>query len=162
MPAFGTREVRLADKGFSSRQAARLSGLTERQLRYWRDSGFLAPGARTPGGHARYSFTDLIALRTARELLDQGISLQRVRRCLESLRRLLPGVAHPLSEYSLVVAGEVILAIRGDDAFDVMSGQHWVLPIARFARDIETELGLSAPEQAELFPELREVAPQGC
>jgi len=136
---------------FSRQQAATISGLTPRQLGYWRNTGLVVPQHHTDGGHARYSFADLIALRTARRLLDAGVSLQRVRKCLQSLTRFLPAADRPLVELSLVVTGDVVLVFHGERAFDALTGQEWVFPVAELAREIE-RLQHQPPQQGELFP----------
>ncbi len=136
---------------YSRQQAAAISGLTTRQLGYWRKTGLVVPQNRTQGGHARYSFADLIALRTAKRLLDAQVSLQRVRKCLQSLTRFLPATDRPLAELSLVVTGDVVLVFHGERAFDALTGQEWVFPVAELARELE-QLQQELPEQRELFP----------
>jgi DNA-binding transcriptional MerR regulator len=78
-------------EGFTSHQACRLTGCTPRQLRYWDQIGLVKPGVRQTGGRPGvprlYSFRDLIALKVVKSLLDGGMSLQRVRRAYEYLRR---------------------------------------------------------------------------
>lgn len=123
--------------GFSSRQVCRITDLSARQLRYWQQTGLLSPSQLTPGGHARYSFTDLIALKSARRLLDADVSLQRIRKCLHSLTRFLPTARIPLRELSLVVTGDVVLVLHAEGAFDALSGQEWVLPVADIVREID-------------------------
>jgi DNA-binding transcriptional MerR regulator len=135
---------------FSRQQVTKLTGLSSRQLAYWRKTGLICPHDVTPGGHARYSFTDLIALRTAKRLLDARVSLQRIRRCLQSLTRFLPAADRPLVELSLVVTGDVVLVFHGERAFDALTGQEWVFPIAELAAEVE-KLQQQQPEQGELF-----------
>jgi DNA-binding transcriptional MerR regulator len=135
---------------FSRQQVAAITGLSSRQLSYWRKTGLVTPQTYTEGGHARYSFTDLIALRAARRLLDANISLQRIRKCLESLTRFLPATDHPLVELSLVVTGDVVLVFHGERAFDALTGQEWVFPIAELAAEVE-KMQQQQPEQGELF-----------
>lgn len=135
----------MEQQGFSSRQVCSITGLSARQLRYWQQTGLLSPSQHTPGGHARYSFTDLIALKSARRLLDAGVSLQRIRKCLHSLTRFLPTARIPLRELSLVVTGDVVLVLHAAGAFDALSGQEWVLPVADILQEIET---LRAAEDA--------------
>jgi DNA-binding transcriptional MerR regulator len=142
--------VSVKQNSYSRQQAAAISGLTARQLAYWRRTGLVAPQQRTRGGHARYSFADLIALRTAKRLIDAGISLQRVRRCLDSLTRFLPATDRPLTELSLIVTGDVVLVFHGDQAFDALTGQQWVFSIAELAREVE-RMYREVPQQAELF-----------
>ena len=135
---------------FSRRQVANLTGLSSRQLSYWRKTGLVCPQTLTAGGHARYSFTDLIALRTAKRLLDAHVSLQRIRKCLDSLTRFLPAADRPLVELSLVVTGDIVLVFHGERAFDALTGQEWVFPIAELAAEVE-KLQQQQPEQGELF-----------
>jgi DNA-binding transcriptional MerR regulator len=143
--------VNVNQSSYSRQQAAAISGLTARQLGYWRRTGLVVPQEQTAGGHARYSFADLIALRTARRLLDAGVSLQRVRNCLQSLTRFLPSTDRPLAELSLVVTGDVVLAFHGRHAFDALTGQEWVFPVAELAGEVE-RLHEDPPCQGELFP----------
>lgn len=143
----------MSERLFSSQQVAHLTGLTLRQIAYWRRSGLLSPRHYTRGGHARYDFRELLALRTAKQLLDARVSVQRIRRCLQSLLQFLPTLQQPLSELSLVVTGDVVLAFRDAQAFDALSGQEWVFSVAELVRDIEQQRGASRPEQGELFPD---------
>ena len=135
---------------FNRQQTASITGLSTRQLSYWRKTGLVTPQTTTSGGHARYSFTDLIALRAAKRLLDANISLQRIRKCLDSLTRFLPNSSHPLVELSLVVTGDVVLVFHGERAFDALTGQEWVFPIAELAAEVE-KMRQQVPEQGELF-----------
>lgn len=154
----------MAEHGFSSRQVCGITGLTARQLRYWQQTGLLSPSEVTPGGHARYSFTDLIALKSAKRLLDAGVSLQRIRKCLHSLTRFLPTARTPLRELSLVVTGDVVLVLHAAGAFDAVSGQEWVLPVADILQEIEALQGADGarPQQWELFAEVDEQGGEGA
>ena len=140
----------MAQGSFSRQQVLKLTELSSRQLSYWRKTGLVCPQSITPGGHARYAFTDLVALRTAKRLLDAGVSLQRIRKCLDSLTRFLPAADRPLVELSLVVTGDVVLVFHGERAFDALTGQEWVFPIAELAAEVE-KLQQQQPEQGELF-----------
>ncbi|MDA8362668.1 MAG: MerR family transcriptional regulator [Gammaproteobacteria bacterium] len=148
------------DLGFTSRQVSAVTGLTLRQLHYWRKTGLVPPSRRTRGGHARYSFTDLVALRAAAQLLDAGISLRHIRRSIGSLQQLLPTLKQPLAELSVIATGDVVLVFRDGIAFEAMSGQEWILPLAELQRQL-ARLGLatgeSGPQQGELFggPDVR-------
>lgn len=144
--------VAVTQGSFSRQQVSTITGLTARQLSYWRKTGLVTPQGYTSGGHARYSFTDLIALRTAKRLLDADVSLQRIRKCLQSLLQFLPQAEQPLVELSLVVTGDVVLVFRGEHAFDALTGQQWVFPIAALAEEVEQlQQKQIAPEQGELF-----------
>ncbi len=140
---------------FTSRQAIQITGVSQRQLAYWRKIGLIIPSQQTPGGHARYTFPDLIALKTAKRLIDAGVSLQKLRKSITALTRTLPHLRQPLSELSLLATGDVILVFHEGAVFETLTGQEWILPIAQFQREVtqqQKQQGL-ASGQGELFPE---------
>lgn len=104
--------------GFSAQQASKLTGCTAHQLRYWDRVKLVAPSIQTTGGRPGkrrlYSFRDLVSLRVVRSLLDNGMSVQRVRRAWTYLRRSADMDQH-LSEVKLVAEGGAIYAIVDDD-----------------------------------------------
>ena len=116
---------------------AKIIGISRRQLQYWDETDLVPPGARTPGGHARYAFEDLVALKTAKRLIDAGVSVQRIRKSIRALRDILPAVERPLAEVVLVATGDVVLAFSGGTAFDAISGQEWVFEIAQLKREVD-------------------------
>jgi len=101
-------------EGFTSHQAARFTGATPRQLRYWDQIGLVRPSVQGTGGRPgvprMYSFRDLISLKVVKSLLDGGMSLQRVRRAYEFLQRRA-GLERQLSELKLVTDGVSIFKI---------------------------------------------------
>jgi len=111
--------------------------ISRRQLQYWAQTDLIRPSARTPGGHGRYTFDDLVALKTSKRLIDAGVSVQRIRKSIRALRKMLPTVQRPLAELILVATGDVVLAFRDGTAFDAISGQQWVFEVARFKREVE-------------------------
>ena len=107
---------------------------------------------QTSGGHARYSFVDLVSLKTASRLIDAGVSVQRIRLCLQSLSRFLPNTDTPLHELSLVATGDVVLVLRSDAAFDALTGQEWILHVADLEREALLLLSnRETPKQGNLF-----------
>lgn len=145
----------MPEDGFTNRQVVAITGVTQRQLVYWRRTGLVEPSGASPGGHARYSFTDLIALKTAKRLIDAGVSVQRIRRAIASLIRFLPTVRRPLAELSLVATGDVVLVLHEGTAFEALSGQEWVFQVADLERDVARlrERERAAPLQGDLFSE---------
>ena len=111
--------------------------VSRRQLQYWSQTDLIRPSARTPGGHSRYTFSDLVALKAAKRLIDAGVSVQRIRKSIRALRRTLPAVERPLTELILVATGDVLLAFKDGTAFDAVSGQEWVFEVAAFQREID-------------------------
>lgn len=111
--------------------------ISRRQLQYWSQTDLIRPSAKTPGGHARYTFEDLVSLKAAKRLIDAGVSVQRIRKSIRALRRTLPAVERPLTELILVATGDVLLAFKDGTAFDAISGQEWVFEVAQFQREVD-------------------------
>ncbi len=122
---------------FQTRDVCEILGISRRQLQYWAQTDLVTPSAQTPGGHGRYTFADLVALKAAKRLIDAGVSVQRIRKSIAALRRILPAVRRPLAELVLVATGDVVLAFRNGAAFDAVSGQEWIFEVAQFEREIE-------------------------
>lgn len=105
-------------EGFTAQQATRLTDCTPHQLRYWDKVALVQPSlqqtAGRPGRRRLYSFRDLVALRVVRSLLDNGMSIQRVRRAWDYLRRTGDMEKH-LSEIRLVTDGDTIFAVAVDE-----------------------------------------------
>lgn len=105
-------------EGFSVLQACRFTGCTSHQLRYWDQIGLVRPSVQSTGGRPGvrrlYSFRDLVALKVVKALLDGGMSLQRVRRAYEYLRKKA-GLEEHLSEVKLITDGQSIFRVAKDD-----------------------------------------------
>ena len=119
------------------RDVVEILKISRRQLQYWALTDLIAPSEHTEGGHGRYTFEDLVALKAAKRLIDSGVSVQRIRKSIGVLRRMLPSVERPLAELVLVATGDVVLAFSNGTAFDALSGQEWVFEVAKFQREIE-------------------------
>jgi DNA-binding transcriptional MerR regulator len=105
-------------EGFTAQQASNLTNCTQHQLRYWDRVGLVTPSVQETGGRPGvrrlYSFRDLVALRVVRSLLDNGMSVQRVRRAWDYLRRHADFDTH-LAEVKLVTDGHTIFRVAEDD-----------------------------------------------
>ena len=112
-------------------------GVSRRQLQYWSETDLVRPSQRTRGGHARYAFEDLVALRAAKRLIDAGVSLQRIRRSIRALRETLPTVRRPLTEIVLVATGDVVLAFKDGTAFEAITGQEWIFEVGELQRAVD-------------------------
>ncbi len=122
---------------YQTRDVCEILGISRRQLQYWAQTRLVTPSAQTPGGHGRYTFEDLVALKAAKRLIDAGVSVQRIRKAIAALRDLLPTVRRPLAELVLVATGDVVLAFRNGAVFDAVSGQEWIFEVAQFQRELE-------------------------
>ena len=105
-------------KGFTAEQASGFTGCTAHQLRYWDRVGLVKPSVQSTGGRPGvrrlYSFRDLVMLKCVKSLLDGGMSLQRVRRAYEYLRKKARLEEH-LSGVKLVTDGVSIFEVGGTD-----------------------------------------------
>jgi DNA-binding transcriptional MerR regulator len=101
-------------EAFTAQQASALTGCTAHQLRYWDKVDLVAPTIQSSGGRPGrrrlYSFRDLVALRVVKSLLDNGMSVQRVRRAWDYLRRTAELDEH-LASVKLVTDGHTIFRV---------------------------------------------------
>ena len=109
-------------RSYSVRDVERLLQLPPGTTRNLIRAGFVKP-ARGPRREYRFSFQDLIVLRTARALLDARIPARRIRRSLASLRRELPQ-SLPLSGLSISAVGDHVVVRDGEAQRQVESGQY--------------------------------------
>ncbi|MDJ0867305.1 MAG: MerR family transcriptional regulator [Myxococcota bacterium] len=156
-----SRQTRLPDGVYPTGAVTRLLGVTRRQLQYWAQTDLVRPSARTPGGHARYTFGDLVALKATKQLIDAGVSVQRIRSSICSLRRILPTIERPLSDLVLVATGDVVLVLREGAAFEAISGQEWIFEVSQLQRQVEAASGRSrgarhGPRRAAREPDVGE------
>jgi tetratricopeptide (TPR) repeat protein len=103
-------------------EVARLFGYKPSRLRYWHRSGLLGPSARVEGRNY-YRFRDLVEVRVAKSLLDQGVSLQQVRLSVESLRRSFPETTRPLSELRVLGYGGTVVVQDEEGTYEPSTGQ---------------------------------------
>lgn len=107
---------------YSIRDVSRILAVQEARLRYWMQTGFVGPSVRK-GGRFYYTFTDLVAIKAAKDLLEVGMPLQRVRKNVDALKHILPEDTHPASKLRVCSDGETIVALADDVAFQPIGGQ---------------------------------------
>ena len=107
---------------FTRSEISRLLGLTPARLRTLDKAGVVSPSGRRRGRRA-YTFSDLIALRTAQTLLDRKVRLRDVTRAISKLQVSLPKVTRPLVELRIVSDGQRVVVRTQDGAFEPLTGQ---------------------------------------
>jgi DNA-binding transcriptional MerR regulator len=107
---------------FTRTEIARLLGLTTAKLRTLDRTGVVSPSGRRKGRRA-YTFSDLIALRTAQTLLDKSVRLRDVTKAVGALRQSLPKVTRPLQELRIVSDGQRVVVRTQDGVFEPLTGQ---------------------------------------
>ena len=106
---------------YSTRQVADLLGISSARVRTLARREFLSP-ARNEQGQLRFSFQDLVLLRTANGLLEAGVQPRRVWRALRAARDRLPA-DQPLSSVRVLANGQRVLIQERDMAWEPETGQ---------------------------------------
>jgi len=109
-------------KGYTSRDVARLLGLTVAQVRGFARDGFLSPSTARGRRTLQFSFQDLVVLRTAKALVGARIPPRRIRRALKKLRQQLPR-GRSLAELHIAAEGDRIVVRDGSTAWNPESEQ---------------------------------------
>lgn len=109
-------------QSYSVRDVERVLRLSPAAIRGLIKGGFVKP-ARGPRRQYRFSFQDLIVLRTARALTLAKVSRRRIHRSLEDLREHLPDTM-PLSGLSICAVGDRIVVRDGKSRWQVEDGQY--------------------------------------
>jgi DNA-binding transcriptional MerR regulator len=132
---------------FNTRTIAKILGLSIRQIDYWDRTHFVKPSVSEASGYGSirlYSFTDLIQLKVAKTLIDKGISLQKIRKAINYLRKNIPEVKKPLSELRFLTDGETIFVITREKKviIDTLKSGQLVLSVAlgKIIEDLEGEV----------------------
>jgi DNA-binding transcriptional MerR regulator len=139
-------------KLYRTKEVVQILGISRRQLQYWSQTDLIVPSVKTQGGHHRYSFGDLVALKATKRLIDAGVSVQRIRHSICALRKLLPRVEQPLAELTLVATGDIVLVLHEGSAFEAITGQEWVFEVAQFQKEVEAWSGLRAARSVRRRP----------
>jgi len=106
---------------FSTEDVQRIVGLSTRQLDYWDRLRLVSPQKEL--GNRIYNFRDLIGLRTIKQLIDQGVPANRLRRALAALREKLAHVRMPLSELRVLSDGKDVVVESEGARLEPLSGQ---------------------------------------
>jgi len=100
----------------------RLLHLSKGTLRALVNAGFVSP-SRGPRNTWRFTFQDLIVLRTAQALVEANVPRRRITRSLKQLREYLPD-SMPLSGLSIGAVGERVVVKEGAARWQADTGQY--------------------------------------
>ena len=100
----------------------RLLRLSRATIRALVAAGFVSP-TRGPGNSWRFSFQDLIVLRTAQGLAEAKVPQRRITRAVRELRRHLPE-RMPLSGLSISAVADQVVVREGRSRWQADSGQY--------------------------------------
>ncbi len=157
-------------KSYRTTDVAHLLGLSAHQVRSLARAGVLSPD-RGPRGAFRFSFQDLVLLRTAKALAEARLPARRIRRALRRLLEQLPR-GRSLSEVRITAEGDRVVVRDEQTAWQPDSGQllldFSVAQLASRARPVarrlaraarRAEAGLSAERWFALGMDLEAAAP---
>jgi tetratricopeptide (TPR) repeat protein len=106
---------------FTRREFQRILDVTDKQLAYWEKLGLVSP--RKSREEKFYDFRDLISLRTAKQLIENGVSANRLRRSLVALNQKLSEVKAPLTELRILSNGRDVIVEHRGAHLEPISGQ---------------------------------------
>src|ERR1700759_1571285 len=117
--------------GYRGPTACHAAGISYRQLDYWARTGLVVPSVRDasgPGSQRLYSFRDIVVLKVVKRLLDAGVSLQNIRKAIDTLRSR--GV-DDLAGITLISDGTTVYECRSpEEVVDLLQGGQGVFGIA--------------------------------
>ena len=117
--------------GYRGVTAMHAAGISYRQLDYWARTGLVEPSIRPAAGSGSqrlYSFRDLVVLRVVKSLLEAGVSLQNIRKAIDTLRA--HGV-EDLAGITLISDGTTVYECRSpEEIVDLLQGGQGVFGIA--------------------------------
>lgn len=108
--------------GYGTREVEKMLRLPRSTIRALIEAGFVSP-ARGPRNAWRFSFQDLIVLRTAQALVGANVPRKRITRSIRELRRHLPA-AMPLSGLSICAVADRVVVKEGAARWQAESGQY--------------------------------------
>lgn len=131
-------------EAFSRAHVARICKVSPRRLRSWECSALVARSGRS-GSRPAFAFRDLVSVRSLRGLVEAGVSLRRIRGCVESVRRRMPELDHP--------AGSLRLWMEGSRRVVLRHGGMLLEPDGQAVLDFAPSRGALAPLPPRVPPE---------
>ncbi len=106
---------------YTTREVSELLDLSAEKVRAFARAGFLKP-RRTTQQHYRFSFQDIVLLRTAKELDESGVHPRKVWKALRSLKKELPD-NRPLTAVRIAADGDGVVVKDRETSYLPESGQ---------------------------------------
>ncbi|WP_162458947.1 MerR family transcriptional regulator [Desulfosarcina ovata] len=101
----------------------RVTGASANQLKYWVKIGLIKP--LKEGKRYLYSFRDIIKLRVVTNLKNNGLSLQKIRKGIDNLAKVLPVEDDPLARLVIFTDGQDMIAMEKGMYFSATSMQRY-------------------------------------
>lgn len=107
--------------GYSTKEAAELIGLNSDQVRHYVRRKLVLP-ARGTRGEYRFSFQDVVLLKTAKGLMDASVTSRKANRALVKLKKELEQVKS-LSSVRIYADGTTVVVRDDNHVWEVETGQ---------------------------------------
>lgn len=128
---FTPEEAEGITRGYRGTVAARVAGITYRQLDYWARKRILEPSIKPShgsGSRRLYSFKDVVILAVLKRLLDAGVNLVNA---TATVRYLIRCTSAQLEDVTVVCDGDQVAECRGpEQVFALMRSGHAVFAIS--------------------------------
>jgi DNA-binding transcriptional MerR regulator len=108
---------------FSTDVVLRVTGASANQLKYWVKIGLVTP--TQDGKRYLYSFRDIIRIKVVADLKNKGLSLQKIRKGIDNLAKVLPADDDPLSKLIIFTDGHDMVAMEKGMYFSATSMQRY-------------------------------------
>lgn len=108
---------------YSTNLVRKLTGATLNQLKYWVRINLVSP--EREGKSSLYSFKDIVKLRVLVSLRHRGLSLQKVRKGIETLSNMLPE-DEPLTRLIIYTDGIDMIVVEKGKYFSAITRQQYL------------------------------------
>lgn len=128
---------------YTATEAARIAGISYRQLDYWDRTELISPSnqeAHGSGSRRSYSYRDLVDLCIVKTMLDANIALSAVRTAMLVLQR------HPdldITSLTLVMSGKTVRLCTQDELIEIVRTSQVMLnmlPLGGILEQLDAEL----------------------
>lgn len=101
---------------FNPKEISRILSVPEKDIKAWHKLG-LVSHVKKEAEYIFFDFKGLAAFRTLKGLVQEGISMRRIKRCLEKFKKIMPEVEQPLSEIKIFVYKNQLILCRDNLRF---------------------------------------------
>ena len=113
------------DHNYSTKFVRKLTGATENQFKYWVKIRIITP--ERIGKTHYYSFRDIVKLRVLVQLRRNGLSLQKVRKGIDNLSRILPDTEDPMTRLMIHTDGIDMIVVEKGNYFSAITRQQYFI-----------------------------------
>ena len=111
------------DDLFSTHVVLRVTGVSANQLKYWGKIGLVSPQKSVKKYY--YTFREVIKIKVVSNLKSKGLSLQKIRKGINNLARVLPSDDEPLSRLIIHTDGQDMIAVEKGMYYSATSMQRY-------------------------------------